>query len=53
MFSEAKLVSNGQSLSGDEGKAVSAKPLRGCGTHQAGSTAFLPLITDRHSLELE
>ncbi|XP_031960932.1 gamma-aminobutyric acid receptor subunit rho-2-like isoform X1 [Corvus moneduloides] len=27
MFSEANLVSNGQSFSGDEGKALSAKPL--------------------------
>lgn len=47
MFSEANLVSNGQSLSGDEGKALSAKPLRACRMHQAGSTAFLLLIADQ------
>lgn len=54
MFSEANLVSNGQSLSGDEGKALSAKPLRAFRMHHAGKAAFVPLIADqRDAPELE
>lgn len=54
MFSEANLVSNGQSLSGDEGKALSWKPLRACRMHHAGNSAFVPLIADqRDTPELE
>lgn len=54
MFSEADLVSNGQSLSGDEGKALSVKPLRGCRMHHTGNTAFVPLIAEQHDTpELE
>lgn len=50
MFSEANLMSNGQSLSGDEGKAPSVKPLRACRMHHAGNAAFLPLIADQHDM---
>lgn len=47
MCSEANLVSNGQSLGGDEGKALSAKLPGACRMHHAGNAAFLPLLADQ------
>ncbi|XP_075001565.1 gamma-aminobutyric acid receptor subunit rho-2 [Calonectris borealis] len=47
-------MSNGQSLSGDEGKALREKPLKACRKHHVGKAAFLPPIADEHGTpELE
>lgn len=40
MFGEANFMGNGQSLSGDEGKALSEKPLKACREHQSGKQRF-------------
>lgn len=54
MFGEANFVSNGQSLSSDEGKAVSEKPLKPCQKHHVGKAALLLLIAgERATPELE
>lgn len=54
MFSEANLVSNGQSFSGDEGKALSAKPLESLSNASRRNAAFLTLIADQRATpELE
>lgn len=47
MFSEANLVGNGQSLGGDEGKALGAKPPGACRMHRTGDAAFPPLLAQR------
>ncbi|XP_061225783.1 gamma-aminobutyric acid receptor subunit rho-2 [Neopsephotus bourkii] len=53
MFGEANFTSNGQSLSGDEGRAGSEKPLKACQNHHFGKAAFLPLIAgERATAEL-
>ncbi|XP_057288092.1 gamma-aminobutyric acid receptor subunit rho-2 [Pezoporus wallicus] len=49
MFGEANFMSNGQSLSGDEGKAGSEKPLKACQKHHVGKAAFLPPIAGEHA----
>lgn len=49
MFGEANFTSNGQSLSSDEAKALSEKPLNACRKHHVGKAAFLPPIADEHA----
>lgn len=54
MFGEANFMSSGQSLSGDEGRALSEKPLKASRKHRVGKAAFLPPIADEHATpELE
>lgn len=54
MFGEGNFVSNGQSLSGDEGEALSEKPPKACRKRHVGKAAFLPPVADQHATpELE
>lgn len=49
MFGKANFMSNGQSLSGDEGKAGSEKPLKACRKHHVRKATFLLLIAGKRA----